>query len=244
MQNITLYHGSRKGIIGNIKPESREECDFGKGFYMGTTPIQAKTLVYNQKNPIFYTLTLQLENIPENRILMLTDMDWAYYVLYNRGKLEEAKNTSFYNKYANLDKNKDIVIGPIADDKLYATMQAFIDEEITDKALLSCISCVDYGMQYVAKTKEACKQIQIISAEPVDMGKYKEYQNFNTQRRKEGKEKVKELRRTYRGQGMYLDQILKEEQLKKERHDKRLKQANNMCDSLNISKDTETQFGS
>lgn len=214
MENITLYHGSRNGITGTIQPISRPECDFGKGFYMGTKEFQAKTLVYNQKNPMLYTVNLHLENITENRILTLSGMDWAFYVLYNRNRLESIKHTDFYKKIAQMDKNKDIIIGPIADDNLYMTMQAFIDEEITDKALLECIRCIDYGIQYVAKTKEACQQIQIMSKEPLDTIEYKEYQRFNNKRRQEGKQKVKEIRRQYRRQGKYLDQILEEEQNK------------------------------
>lgn len=35
-RNVTLYHGSKSGIRGAIAPISRESCDFGKGFYMGT----------------------------------------------------------------------------------------------------------------------------------------------------------------------------------------------------------------
>ena len=41
---ILLYHGSKSGIIGDIAPKSREMCDFGKGFYMGTEPGQPLTL--------------------------------------------------------------------------------------------------------------------------------------------------------------------------------------------------------
>lgn len=33
MRDITLFHGSRGGIVGDIKPQSRVHCDFGKGFY-------------------------------------------------------------------------------------------------------------------------------------------------------------------------------------------------------------------
>ncbi len=33
---MTLYHGSKDGIRGTIAPISRDRCDFGKGFYMGT----------------------------------------------------------------------------------------------------------------------------------------------------------------------------------------------------------------
>lgn len=74
MKDIILYHGSRGGIKGNIQPSSRELCDFGKGFYMGTNMAQAKSLVVEDANPYFYTLRLNLSKIPENRILNLTDM--------------------------------------------------------------------------------------------------------------------------------------------------------------------------
>ena len=40
-----FYHGSKKGIIGDIAPISREECDFGQGFYTGTDTLQPLTLV-------------------------------------------------------------------------------------------------------------------------------------------------------------------------------------------------------
>ena len=33
---ITLYHGSKEGIQGDIAPVSRVRCDFGRRFYMGT----------------------------------------------------------------------------------------------------------------------------------------------------------------------------------------------------------------
>ncbi len=39
-ESVTLYHGSKSGIRGAIAPISRERCDFGKGFYMGTDQTQ------------------------------------------------------------------------------------------------------------------------------------------------------------------------------------------------------------
>lgn len=175
---------------------------------MGTRPEQAKGLVYNDTSPMFYTMNLHLENIPDMKILTLSDMDWAFYVLYNRGSLETIKNTPLYEKISNLDRNKDIVIGPIADDNMNSIMKKFIKGESIDKAFLECIRCIDYGVQYVAKTETACQQIEILSAEKLDMSKYKEYQKFNTERRKESKQKVDTIRHLYRRDGQYLDQIL------------------------------------
>lgn len=40
-----LFHGSRAGIAGEIAPISRPECDFGKGFYLGTESSQPLTLI-------------------------------------------------------------------------------------------------------------------------------------------------------------------------------------------------------
>ena len=42
---VLLYHGSKSGITGAIAPNSRPQCDFGKGFYMGTEASQALTLI-------------------------------------------------------------------------------------------------------------------------------------------------------------------------------------------------------
>lgn len=208
MKDITLYHGSKGGIVGNIEPNSRIRCDFGKGFYMGTKPEQAKTLVYHDAMPIFYTMQFELSKIPKDRILTLKDMPWALYVLYNRGRLETIKNTDLYQQIATLDKNKDVIIGPIADDNMNQVMRQFENGDITDKVLLECIRCINYGTQYVAKTKEACNCINIQLEENLDMSKYDEYQRYTNDRRAESIEKVKIIKRQYRGEGKYLDEIL------------------------------------
>lgn len=84
MEDITLFHGSKGGIIGNIKPTSRDHCDFGCGFYMGESSDQAKGLVFTNDNPILYVAKLKLSEIPENRIVVLHGMDWICAVLANR----------------------------------------------------------------------------------------------------------------------------------------------------------------
>lgn len=55
-----FYHGSKNGIVGDIAPISHEECDFGRGFYMGTTTLQPLTLVCAEDKPKFYTVEFGL----------------------------------------------------------------------------------------------------------------------------------------------------------------------------------------
>ena len=60
---LTLYHGSKSGIHGAIAPISRERCDFGKGFYMGTDKTQPLTLICNYPNAKMYTLSVDLSGL-------------------------------------------------------------------------------------------------------------------------------------------------------------------------------------
>ena len=208
MNDIILYHGSRGGLTGNIKPNSRIRCDFGQGFYMGTKSEQAKTLVFHDSMPVFYTMQFELSKIPENKILTLSDIEWAFYVLYNRGNLEIMKGTNLYQRLSEMDTNKDVVIGPIADDNMNQVMRQFVNGDITDVVLLECIRCIDYGTQYVAKTQSACDHIKIQLEENLDIAQYDIYQKYSDDRRKESAEKLKIIKRQFRKEGRYLDDIL------------------------------------
>ena len=82
-EKIILYHGSKKGLIGDIAPISREKCDFGRGFYMGTNPLQPLTLICNEDRPVFYTLELDSTNL--NILTVDTSIEWAMLIAYHRG---------------------------------------------------------------------------------------------------------------------------------------------------------------
>ena len=57
---VTLYQGSKASILSEIAPISRERCDFGKGFYMGTDRTQPLTLICNYPKAKLYTVSLDL----------------------------------------------------------------------------------------------------------------------------------------------------------------------------------------
>ena len=59
MLQIKLFHGSKSGIKESIQPISRNLCDFGKGFYMGTEMEQPLTLICNYENAVLYELALE-----------------------------------------------------------------------------------------------------------------------------------------------------------------------------------------
>ena len=60
---VLLYHGSKYGITGKIRPISRDKCDFDKAFYMGTVPSQPLTLIAGFDSSRFYIVSLDLSDL-------------------------------------------------------------------------------------------------------------------------------------------------------------------------------------
>ena len=154
-----LYHGSKSGIVGDIAPKSREMCDFGKGFYMGTEPAQPLTLICDFEKAKFYIVSIDTTNL--NSIEIDADIDWAMLVAFHRGRMDKTKGTSFYEKYSTFDSGKDLVIGSIANDRMFYVLDNFFQGNITDAALVNSLSALKLGKQYVVTTEKACAAIRI-----------------------------------------------------------------------------------
>ena len=208
-KKLVLYHGSKKGIVGDIAPISREECDFGCGFYMGTNTLQPLTLVCNEDKPKFYTVELDMTGL---KVLTVEiGMDWAMLIAYYRKEMENAKGTPIYEKYSHMAAGYDVIIGYIAHDRMYTELSRFFNKTLTDVALINCLSALDLGKQYVAITEKACKQIKILKEEPLSGLELSLLKDMSAERRKEGIALAEKIEIKYRREGKFFDEILKGE---------------------------------
>ena len=206
---FVLYHGSKKGISGDIAPISRNECDFGKGFYMGTTTLQPLTLVCNEDKPKLYTVELDMTGL---KVLTVEiGMDWAMLIAYYRKEMESAKGTPIYEKYAHMADGYDVIIGYIANDRMYTELSRFFNRTLTDVALINCLSALDLGKQYVAVSEKACKQIKVIKEDSLSQLELALLKDMSAERRKEGIALAEEIEIKYRREGKYFDEILRGE---------------------------------
>lgn len=206
---MVLYHGSKKGIDGEISPISRSECDFGKGFYMGTNTLQPLTLVCNEEKPKFYTVELDMTGL---KVLTVEiGMDWAMLIAYYRKEMESAKGTPIYEKYAHMADGYDVIIGYIANDRMYTELSRFFNKTLTDVALINCLSALDLGKQYVAISDRACKQIKVIKEESLSQLELALLKDMSAKRRREGIALAEEIEVKYRREGKFFDEILKGE---------------------------------
>ncbi|MBQ3830987.1 MAG: DUF3990 domain-containing protein [Spirochaetales bacterium] len=205
---LLLYHGSKSGIKGPIAPISRERCDFGKGFYMGTEPYQPLTLISDFENSKFYVVSMDMTGL---RVLNVKpDLEWAMLVAYNRGKMDGVRGTSLYGHYAAMSNGYDVVVGSIANDRIFYVLDNFFLGNITDKALVMSLSVLQMGKQYVAVTEKACKHVRIeaeVELSPLERIFLRDLGESN---RVSGVNLANEICRDYRREGRFFDEILKE----------------------------------
>ena len=205
---VLLYHGSKSGLVGDIAPISREKCDFGKGFYMGTTPEQPLTLICDFEESKFYVVSIDISELRATEVP--ADIDWAMIVAYHRGRMEKIKGTNLYAKYSSMTSDKDLAIGSIANDRMFYVIDNFFLENITDIALVSSLSALQLGKQYVALTEKACKAIKVEKEIELSFFEKKVLRKVNESNRQKGIELANEICKSHRREGKFFDEILDE----------------------------------
>lgn len=205
---VLLYHGSKSGIDGSIAPLSRKQCDFGKGFYMGTEPAQALTLICDYEKSKFYIISIGTNELAHLEVP--ADIEWAMIVAYHRGRMEKIKGSPFYNKYRDLTADKDLIIGSIANDRMFYVIDNFFIGSITDAALVNSLSALQLGKQYVAVTQKGCDSVRIEYELPLSHLERLVIRDIAEENRARGVSLANDICKNYRREGKFFDEILDE----------------------------------
>ena len=205
---VLLYHGSKSGIEGPIEPKSRKQCDFGKGFYMGTDPGQALTLICDYEKSKFYIVSVSVDKLAH--IEVPADIDWAMLVAYHRGKMEKINGTPFYNQYRAMTLNKDLIIGSIANDRMFFVIDNFFVGNVTDMALINSLSALQLGKQYVAVSQKGCDAVHIEAEVELSYLERLFMKEVAEENRARGISLANDICKNYRREGMFFDEILDE----------------------------------
>lgn len=165
---IQLYHGSRNGIHGKIAPTSRKTCEFGQGFYLGTTKEQPMSLIAPKtfENARFYTVQLDLTGLTGCKFAK--ELTWVLYIAYNRGKFDinaYPQLKPLQEKFNKFDNEYDVLIGAVADDNVTIVLNAFFANALSYPTLLNCLEMINPSDQYVLKTEKACRHVELLKSE-------------------------------------------------------------------------------
>lgn len=203
---VLLYHGSKSGIEGKIEPKSRKQCDFGKGFYMGTDPGQALTLICDYEKSKFYVVSVATDTLAQ--IEVPADIDWAMLVAYHQGRMKKINGTDLYNKYRNMTAGKDLIIGNIANDRMFFVIDNFFIGNVTDTALVNSLSALQLGKQYVAVSQKGCDAVRVESEISLSYLERLFIKNTAGENRAKGISLANDICRNYRREGLFFDEIL------------------------------------
>ena len=203
---VRVYHGSRGGLQGAIRPESDSSADFGSGFYMGDEITQPQTLICEVKTPVLYTLDLNLEGLKVLRFE--PNEDWALFVAFNRGKLEAYRDKPFYERFRRMRDEADVIFGKIANDKMFTVLNLFFDGLIGVTALVKAMAAVNIGNQYCAKTVKACAQISIVDEKRFSPHECDMLKDRCFRQRARGASEAERICKQNRREGESFDEIL------------------------------------
>ncbi len=203
---ILLYHGSKSGIDGKIEPISRPQCDFGRGFYMGTEVSQALTLICDYEKSKLYLTSVDLTGL--QAVEIPANIDWAMLVAYHRGKMEKIAGTPFFEKYRNITLNKDLVIGSIANDRMFYVIDNFFIGNITDSALVNSLAALQLGKQYVAVSEKGCDAVRIEQEIEISWLERLFIKDVAEENRAKGVSMANDICRNYRREGLFFDELL------------------------------------
>ena len=127
---MIVYHGSYCIVDKPDIKFSREALDFGKGFYVTNIKIQAQnwTKKFKLRGQKAY---INIYELPKDHIkesyrvkeFLYYDNEWLDFILKCRS------GGSIYNSY-------DMIIGGIADDRVYNTMELYEDNLISKEEAL------------------------------------------------------------------------------------------------------------
>lgn len=201
-----LFHGSKNGLTNITINGSRNNCDFGSGFYLGETYNQALSFICEKDHSSIYSFRYSTDDL---KIKQFTcDLDWMLAICYYRGTIKEYEGNAMINKAIAEVEDSDLIIAPIADNKMFYIMAQFTDGEINADVALHSLSASNLGFQYIFKTEKALEKLIPIEKYYISTPERNEYKNKLIERGYEIDTKLKLAKREFKN-GLYIEEILK-----------------------------------
>lgn len=202
-----LFHGSKGEIKGNIDVNfGRGNNDFGQGFYTGESYEQAVSFISTYDDPSVYFMSFDDSDLKCKRYSV--DREWMMIIAYYRETLDKYENHPLIKKIIKESRDCDYIIAPIADNKMFVTINEFIEGNLTDEQCKHCLAAINLGMQYVFLTEKAASRLKIVERCYVCDKEREHYKKLKEDYRKLGNDKVKLAKAQYRGVGKYIDEVL------------------------------------
>ena len=202
---ILLFHGSSDGIE-HISPNgSRKDCDFSYGFYCGESYRSALWFVEGDPKSSVYVFKANLHDLKVSAFH--SDLEWMLSICYYRGTLKKYLANKKLLEIVHKHDNDDVIIAPIANNKMFSVMQEFAMGQISDKQAIHALSASRLGKQYVFKTTKALSHLKELERLYLCHPEKEESQKNSIERGFEIQAKLDFAKRKFRREGLYIDEV-------------------------------------
>lgn len=203
-----LFHGAKNEIIGSIDLlHSKSSNDFGVGFYLGETFEQASTYIANSNSHRVYAYSINLDNLKICEFHVNTE--WMLAIAYYRGWIDQYKDHKLVRSIISKVENSDVIVAPIADNRMFDLISEFVDGVITNEQCEHALAATNLGNQYVLRTKNALDKLSKLRECYLSNNEKTEYSNVKFENNNISLNKLKISKIEYRGKGQYIDELLK-----------------------------------
>ena len=131
---MRLFHGSTVTVKRPNIQKGRNATDFGKGFYTTTNFEQAKKWALLKKNrEQSEKAIVSVYEVPDDIL------DREYPVLRFMGATKEWLEFVVNNRRGRENGDYDLIMGPVANDQLYATIRLYEQRVVTAEAAIEML---------------------------------------------------------------------------------------------------------
>lgn len=154
---MILYHGSYLEISQPDLAHSRDAVDFGKGFYL--TPIESQAKKWCVKHSrrwadmVVSRYNLADESLAQLKVLKFDaySEDWLDFIVSCRAKEDVS--------------DWDVVIGGVANDKVFDTLELFFDGLATKAQTIDRLRFEEPNLQVCLRTPAAIAALKFLDSE-------------------------------------------------------------------------------
>ena len=156
---MLLYHGSTMAVRKPIVSRGRGKTDFGKGFYTTTSREQAEKWAQIKRDRM---------GDEAHAIVSVFELDDAvlnnpaYHTRHFDGATAEWLDFVVGNRRGEVHHNFDLIMGPVANDRLYATITLYENGILDANAAIEQLNTHQLFDQLSFHTTKACKLLTFI----------------------------------------------------------------------------------
>lgn len=156
---MKLYHGSTVTVRRPNIQKGRKATDFGRGFYTTTSFEQAKKWALLKKNREQSNMAVvSVYEVPDNIL------EGKFVVRHFSGATKEWLKFVVDNRKGKSTKRYELVMGPVANDQLYATIRLYEQEVITANAAIEMLKTHKLFDQLSFHTERVVSLLRFVEA--------------------------------------------------------------------------------